>query len=83
MLIGSPNSLQPLLPEAAHEADCCFPEGPGRLRCLRRRTAGCEYTGHSLDDARKNLTEAVELVREANRVLAQESMQGKDASASR
>ncbi len=39
---------------------------------------GANTQGNTLDEARENLTEAVELVLEANRALAQESMQGKD-----
>ena len=39
---------------------------------------GASTQGDTLDEARENLTEAVELVLEANRVLAEESLQGKD-----
>ena len=39
---------------------------------------GANTQGDTLDEARENLTEAVELVLEANRVLAEESIQGKD-----
>ena len=39
---------------------------------------GANTQGNTLDEARENLTEAVELVFEANRVLAEESIQGKD-----
>ena len=39
---------------------------------------GANTQGDTLDEARENLTEAVELVLEANRTLAKESLQGKD-----
>ena len=39
---------------------------------------GANTQGDTLDEARENLTEAVELVLEANRVLAEESLLGKD-----
>ena len=39
---------------------------------------GANTQGDTMDEARENLTEAVELVLEANRVLAEESLQGKD-----
>lgn len=37
---------------------------------------GANTQGATLDEARDNLTEAVELVLEANRALAEESLQG-------
>jgi predicted RNase H-like HicB family nuclease len=39
---------------------------------------GANTQGATLDEARLNLPEAVELVLEANRVLAEESIQGQD-----
>ena len=39
---------------------------------------GANTQGATLDEAREALAEAVELVMEANRVLAEESIQGKD-----
>lgn len=39
---------------------------------------GANTQGETLDEARANLTEAVELVLEANRVLAEESLLGQD-----
>jgi predicted RNase H-like HicB family nuclease len=39
---------------------------------------GANTQGATLEEARANLAEAVELVLEANRSLAEESMQGKD-----
>jgi predicted RNase H-like HicB family nuclease len=39
---------------------------------------GANTQGDTLDDARDNLTEAVALVLEANRALAEESLVGKD-----
>ena len=38
---------------------------------------GANTQGETLEQARDNLTEAVELVLEANRALSQESLQGK------
>ncbi len=38
---------------------------------------GANTQGATLDEARANLAEAVELVLEANRVLAEESIEGK------
>lgn len=39
---------------------------------------GANTQGSTLDEARENLSEAVELVLVANRALAEESIQGKD-----
>jgi predicted RNase H-like HicB family nuclease len=39
---------------------------------------GANTQGDTLDEARANLSEAVELVLEANRALAEESIMGKD-----
>jgi len=39
---------------------------------------GANTQGETLDEARENLTEAVELILEANRALAEESLQGMD-----
>lgn len=39
---------------------------------------GANTQGATLEEARENLTEAVELVLEANRALAEESIKGKD-----
>ena len=39
---------------------------------------GANTQGATLEEARDNLTEAIELVLEANRVLAEESIKGKD-----
>ena len=38
---------------------------------------GANTQGDTLDEARENLTEAVELVLEANRALSEESLRGK------
>ena len=40
---------------------------------------GANTQGDTLDEARANLSEAVELVLEANRALAEESIKGKPA----
>lgn len=37
---------------------------------------GANTQGHTLEEARSNLTEAIELVLEANRALAEEGLQG-------
>ena len=39
---------------------------------------GANTQGNTLDEARANLEEAIELVLEANRVLAEESLEGID-----
>ena len=39
---------------------------------------GANTQGATLEEARANLTEAVQLVLEANRALAEEAMRGKD-----
>ena len=39
---------------------------------------GANTQGDTLDEARANLAEAVELVLEANRILAEESIQGQE-----
>lgn len=39
---------------------------------------GANTQADTLEEARANLTEAVQLVLEANRVLAEESLQGRD-----
>jgi len=39
---------------------------------------GANTQGATLDEARANLTEAVELVLEANRTLSEETIQGKE-----
>ena len=39
---------------------------------------GANTQGATLDEARANLTEAVELILEANRTLAEETIQGKE-----
>jgi len=40
---------------------------------------GANTQGATLEEARVNLKEAVELVLEANRILAEESLRGRDA----
>ena len=39
---------------------------------------GANTQGETLDEARKNLEEAIELVLEANRILAEERLAGQD-----
>lgn len=40
---------------------------------------GANTQGATLEEARENLQEAIEMVLEANRILAEESLQGKEA----
>lgn len=40
---------------------------------------GANTQGETLDEVRENLQEAIELVLEANRTLAEESLEGRDA----
>jgi hypothetical protein len=51
-------------------------EGAGRLRGLHRRTARANTQGETLDEARENLNEAVALVLDANRALAEQFLTG-------
>jgi hypothetical protein len=54
-------------------------KGAGRIHRVCRGVAGSEYTGGAtLEEARANLTEAIQMVLEANRTLAQESLEGQD-----
>ena len=52
-----------------------FPEG---YAAFIEELPGANTQGKTLEEARKNLSEAVELVLETNRQLAEESMKGQD-----
>ncbi|MDP8276005.1 MAG: type II toxin-antitoxin system HicB family antitoxin [Candidatus Euphemobacter frigidus] len=52
-----------------------FPEG---YAAFIEELPGVNTQGKTLEEARKNLPEAVELVLETNRQLAEESMKGQD-----
>jgi len=52
-----------------------FPEG---YAAFVEELPGANSQGHTLEEARTNLAEAVELVLETNRMLAEESLAGKD-----
>ena len=55
-----------------------FQKVPEGYTAFVEELPGANTQGDTLDEARENLTEAVELVLEANRALAEESLQGKD-----
>jgi len=52
-----------------------FPQG---YAAFVEELPGANTQGETLEEARKNLAEAVELVLEANRQLAEESLAGQD-----
>ena len=52
-----------------------FPEG---YAAFVEELPGANTQGKTLEEARRNLTEAVQLVLEANRQLAEESLSGED-----
>ena len=52
-----------------------FPEG---FAAFVEELPGANTQGETLEEARENLKEAVQLVLEANRQLAEESLSGKD-----
>ena len=54
-----------------------FQEGPQGYIGFVEELPGANTQGETLEEARENLIEAVELVLEANRELARESMAGK------
>lgn len=53
-----------------------FPEG---YAAFVEELPGANTQGRTIDEARRNLVEAVELVLETNRALAEESLAGTDA----
>jgi predicted RNase H-like HicB family nuclease len=59
---------------------CKVPEG---YIAFVEELPGANTQGSTLEEARENLREAVQLVLEANRTLAEEELEGTDAIASR
>ena len=55
-----------------------FQQVPEGFIAFVEELPGANTQGDTLEEARKNLVEAVALVMEANRTLAEESLQGKD-----
>lgn len=56
-----------------------FLEVPGGYMGLVEELPGANTQGETLEETRENLQEAIELVLEANRVLSEESLRGKNA----
>ena len=55
-----------------------FQKVPAGYIAFVEEVPGANTQADNLEEARANLTEAVQLVLEANRVLAEESLQGRD-----
>ena len=55
-----------------------FQQVPEGFIAFVEELPGANTQGDTLEEARENLAEAVALVMEANRALAEESLQGKD-----
>jgi predicted RNase H-like HicB family nuclease len=55
-----------------------FEQVPEGFIAFVEELPGANTQGDTLEEARENLAEAVALVMEANRTLAEESLQGKD-----
>ena len=55
-----------------------FQKVPERYIGFVEELPGANTQGDTLDEARANLAEALELVLEANRILAEESIQGQE-----
>ena len=55
-----------------------FQQVPEGFVAFVEELPGANTQGDTLEEARENLAEAVALVMEANRTLAEESLQGKD-----
>ena len=55
-----------------------FQQVPEGFIAFVEELPGANTQGDTLDEARENLAEAVTLVLEANRALAEESLRGKD-----
>ncbi len=60
------------------EFTAVFQKVPERYIGFVEELPGANTQGATLDEARANLAEAVELVLEANRVLAEESIKGQN-----
>lgn len=55
-----------------------FQRFPGRYAAFVEELPGANTQGRTAEEARRNLAEAVELILEANRHLAEESIAGED-----
>jgi predicted RNase H-like HicB family nuclease len=55
-----------------------FQKFPGGYAAFVEELPGANTQGETLEEARENLKEAVQLVLEANRQLAEESLSGED-----
>jgi len=55
-----------------------FQQVPEGYIAFAEELPGANTQGATLDEARENLQEAISLVLEANRMLAEESLQGRD-----
>jgi hypothetical protein len=62
----------------SNATDRRIPKSCRRLRWLCRGIAGRQCQAATLEEARANLAEAVELVLDANRALSEEALQGHD-----
>jgi hypothetical protein len=62
--------------EVHHAVDRCVRQGTGRIHRLCGGVAWRNTQGDTLEEARENLQEAVALVLEANRELAEKSLVG-------
>jgi predicted RNase H-like HicB family nuclease len=64
--------------ESAMQLTAVYRKVPEGYIAFVEELPGANTQGASLDEARANLLEAVELVLEANRALSEESIQGQD-----
>jgi hypothetical protein len=55
-----------------------IPESTGGVHRFRRGITGANTQGETLEETRANLEEAIELVLEANRAMAEEQLMGQD-----
>ena len=60
------------------ELTAVFEKVPEGYIAFVEELPGANTQGATLDEARENLLEAIELVLDANRALAEESIQGRD-----
>ncbi len=65
-------------PAAAMKLTAVFQKVPEGYIAFVEELPGANTQGATLDEARENLREAVELVLEANRSLAEEELEGQD-----
>lgn len=59
-----------------NEINCCFQKVPEGYIAFVEELTGANTQGETLEEARSNLIEAITLVIEANRLLAEEALQG-------